>query len=117
MVGNCPGGELSGYGQLHSVQVERKRGGKLGGILTNGFFSCLQFFSQGKGKEADIERRVDDIKEQVENTNSEYEKEKLNERLAKLSDGVAVLKVCQQCTPVCSSLRCIIFLDVFQFWL
>ncbi len=33
------------------------------------------------------------IKDEIENSNSEYEKEKLNERLAKLSKGVAVLKV------------------------
>lgn len=48
---------------------------------------------QGMGKQEDVDRRVAEIAEQVENTNSEYEKEKLNERLAKLSDGVAVLKV------------------------
>lgn len=52
---------------------------------------------QGMGKQEDVDRRVAEIAEQVENTNSEYEKEKLNERLAKLSDGVAVLKVRRGC--------------------
>ena len=56
--------------------------------------SCtLYFMLQGMGKQEDVDRRVAEIAEQVENTNSEYEREKLNERLAKLSDGVAVLKV------------------------
>ncbi|KAG2458950.1 CH60 protein, partial [Polypterus senegalus] len=48
---------------------------------------------KGKGDKDAIEKRVQEIVEQLEVTNSEYEKEKLNERLAKLSDGVAVLKV------------------------
>lgn len=48
---------------------------------------------KGGGTPADVERRANEILEQLENTTSDYEKEKLNERLAKLSDGVAVLKV------------------------
>jgi chaperonin GroEL len=47
----------------------------------------------GKGSKEEVEKRCQAIKEQLEVTTSEYEKEKLNERLAKLSDGVAVLKV------------------------
>jgi len=47
----------------------------------------------GKGKKADIVARVNQIKAQVENTTSDYDKEKLQERLAKLSGGVAVLYV------------------------
>jgi chaperonin GroEL len=47
----------------------------------------------GKGKKADITARVNQIKAQIENTTSEYDKEKLQERLAKLSGGVAVLYV------------------------
>ena len=46
-----------------------------------------------KGEQSEIDKRVDEIKDQLDNTTSDYEKEKLNERLAKLSDGVAVLKV------------------------
>src|SRR5688572_8416517 len=47
----------------------------------------------GAGKKADIEARVKQIKAQVENTTSDYDKEKLQERLAKLAGGVAVLYV------------------------
>ena len=47
----------------------------------------------GKGKKADITARVNQIKAQVENTTSDYDKEKLQERLAKRAGGVAVLYV------------------------
>ena len=47
----------------------------------------------GKGKKADITARVNQIKAQVEVTTSDYDKEKLQERLAKLSGGVAVLYI------------------------
>lgn len=47
----------------------------------------------GKGKKSDIEKRVSQIKAQIENTTSKYDKEKLNERIGKLSGGVAVIKV------------------------
>ena len=47
----------------------------------------------GDGDSASIEGRVNQIKQQVETTDSEYDKEKLKERLAKLSGGVAVIKV------------------------
>lgn len=48
---------------------------------------------KGRGDSSAIEKRIAEIAEQLETTTSDYEKEKLNERLAKLSDGVAVLKV------------------------
>jgi len=47
----------------------------------------------GKGKKDDIQARVNQIKAQIETTTSDYDKEKLQERLAKLSGGVAVLYV------------------------
>jgi chaperonin GroEL len=47
----------------------------------------------GGGKDADIKGRVKQIKAQIENTTSDYDKEKLQERLAKLSGGVAVLYI------------------------
>jgi chaperonin GroEL len=47
----------------------------------------------GKGEKAGIEGRVKQIKAQIETTDSTYDKEKLQERLAKLSGGVAVMKV------------------------
>jgi chaperonin GroEL len=47
----------------------------------------------GAGKKKDIEARVGQIKQQIEETTSDYDKEKLQERLAKLAGGVAVIKV------------------------
>ena len=47
----------------------------------------------GKGEKNDIEARINQIKSQIESTTSDYDKEKLQERLAKLSGGVAVLYV------------------------
>ena len=47
----------------------------------------------GSGKKKDIEARVNQIKAQIEETTSDYDKEKLQERLAKLAGGVAVIKV------------------------
>ncbi len=47
----------------------------------------------GKGKPADIDKRVAQIKNQISKTTSDFDKEKLQERLAKLSGGVAVIKV------------------------
>ncbi|AMN47821.1 molecular chaperone GroEL [Steroidobacter denitrificans] len=47
----------------------------------------------GKGKNADIKARVEQIRKQAEEATSDYDKEKLQERVAKLSGGVAVIKV------------------------
>jgi chaperonin GroEL len=47
----------------------------------------------GAGKQADIQARVASIRQQIEESTSDYDKEKLQERVAKLSGGVAVLKV------------------------
>jgi chaperonin GroEL len=47
----------------------------------------------GKGKSEDIKRRIDQIRAQMEQTESEYDKEKFSERLAKLTGGVAIIKV------------------------
>src|SRR3989338_3225073 len=47
----------------------------------------------GKGKKEEIEKRIKQIRAQIEKTSSEYDKEKLQERLAKLSGGVAVIRV------------------------
>ena len=48
---------------------------------------------EGKGQEADIKGRIDQIKGAIENTDSDYDREKLQERLAKLVGGVAVIRV------------------------
>jgi len=47
----------------------------------------------GKGKKSDIDARCAQIRQQIEETTSDYDKEKLQERLAKLSGGVAVVRV------------------------
>jgi len=47
----------------------------------------------GSGKKSDIEARCSSIKQQIDETTSDYDKEKLQERLAKLAGGVAVIKV------------------------
>ena len=48
---------------------------------------------EGAGDDADIKGRISQIKTEIENTDSDYDREKLQERLAKLSGGVAVIKV------------------------
>jgi chaperonin GroEL len=48
---------------------------------------------EGAGKKDDIKKRINEIKAQIDKTTSDYDKEKLQERLAKLSGGVAVLKI------------------------
>jgi len=48
---------------------------------------------EGRGSQADIDGRIKQIKAQIEDTTSDYDKEKLQERLAKLSGGVAIIKV------------------------
>ena len=48
---------------------------------------------EGAGDEADVAGRIEQIKNEIDNTDSDYDREKLQERLAKLSGGVAVLKV------------------------
>ncbi|MGH9303904.1 MAG: chaperonin GroEL [Acidimicrobiales bacterium] len=48
---------------------------------------------EGSGSDSDIKGRINQIKTEIENTDSDYDREKLQERLAKLSGGVAVIKV------------------------
>ena len=48
---------------------------------------------EGAGEDADIKGRISQIKSEIESTDSDYDREKLQERLAKLSGGVAVIKV------------------------
>src|SRR5256884_4397053 len=48
---------------------------------------------EGAGDDSDIKGRINQIKAEIENTDSDYDREKLQERLAKLSGGVAVIKV------------------------
>ena len=69
--------DLSYLGQASSVTIDKDNTTIVG----------------GKGKKDDIAARVNQIKAQIEVTTSDYDKEKLQERLAKLSGGVAVLNV------------------------
>jgi chaperonin GroEL len=48
---------------------------------------------EGAGKKEEIKKRINEIKQQIDKTTSDYDKEKLQERLAKLAGGVAVLKI------------------------
>jgi chaperonin GroEL len=48
---------------------------------------------EGAGKKEEIKKRINEIKQQIEKTTSDYDREKLQERLAKLSGGVAVIKI------------------------
>lgn len=71
------GADLSSLGQAASVTIDKDNTTIVG----------------GKGKKTEITARVNQIKAQVENTTSDYDREKLQERLAKLAGGVAVLYV------------------------
>jgi len=64
-------------GQAHQMKVEKER----------------TIIVDGSGAKSQIQNRITQIKNQIENTTSEFDKEKLQERLAKLSGGVAVIKV------------------------
>jgi len=65
---------------------------------------------KGKGKKEDITRRVDTIKDQIKETTSEYEKEKLQERLARLAAGMHVVLVLL--TNILHSAFCILVFTV-----
>src|SRR5436305_2983498 len=69
--------ELEQLGQAKTVRVEKENCTIINGI----------------GKKADIQRRIDQIRAQMEQTESEYDKEKFSERLAKLTGGVAIIRV------------------------
>ncbi len=68
---------LKQLGQAKTVRVEKE--------------NCTLI--NGAGKKADIQKRIDQIRSQMEQTESEYDKEKFSERLAKLTGGVALVKV------------------------
>merc|ERR1719499_1287148 len=74
--------------KLEDVQIQDF--GKVGEVTVTKD-DCMLL--RGGGAEAEITKRVDMIRDQIEDTNSEYEKEKLQERMARLASGVAVLKI------------------------
>ena len=69
--------EISELGQAHRVVADKDK----------------TTIIDGKGEKKEIEKRVSQIKNQLQKTESEFDKEKLQERLGKLSGGVAVIKV------------------------
>ncbi len=69
--------DLSQLGQAKSVKIDKEN----------------TTIIEGAGKEKDIKDRIAQIKAQIEDTTSDYDKEKLQERLAKLAGGVAVINV------------------------
>ncbi|XP_076467577.1 60 kDa heat shock protein, mitochondrial-like [Babylonia areolata] len=78
-------------GNLHKLEdVQPHDFGQVGEVTVTKDDTLLM---KGKGDKTDIEKRVKEIKNEIEISTSEYEKEKMGERLAKLSNGVAVLKV------------------------
>ena len=62
-------------------------------LLINLKFQDDTLFLKGKGNQKEIDIRVDQIRTAIEDSSSEYEKEKMQERMARLSSGVAVLKI------------------------
>jgi len=69
--------QLDQLGQAKTVRVEKEN----------------TTIINGAGKKADIQRRIEQIRAQMEQTESEYDKEKFSERLAKLTGGVAIVRV------------------------
>src|SRR2546429_394366 len=69
--------QLEQLGQAKTVRIEKESTTIINGI----------------GKKADIQRRIEQIRAQMEQTESEYDKEKFSERLAKLTGGVAIIRV------------------------
>jgi chaperonin GroEL len=69
--------ELNQLGQAKTVRVEKENTTVI----------------SGAGKKADIQKRIEQIRAQMEQTESEYDKEKFSERLAKLTGGVAIIRV------------------------
>ena len=68
--------ELSQLGQAKSVKIEKEN----------------TTIIQGGGKRADVQNRIKSIRKEIEDTKSDYDREKLQERLAKLAGGVAVIR-------------------------
>ena len=81
--------------------VSEETGSKLDSALVEDFGQARRINStkdettivEGKGSETEIQGRINQIKTQIEETTSEFDREKLQERMAKLSGGVAVIKV------------------------
>ena len=110
---NCCAVKAPGFGDRRKAMLEdmavltggkvisEDLGIKLENVETSMLGSCKRIVVDkenttlvgGEGKRSEIDSRIAQIKKQIEDTTSDYDKEKLQERLAKLSGGVAVIKV------------------------
>jgi chaperonin GroEL len=75
------------------IQLENVTLGQLGRAKKITVDKSNTTIVEGGGKRADVENRIDQIRKQIGQTESDYDKEKLQERLAKLTGGVAVISV------------------------
>jgi chaperonin GroEL len=81
--------------------ISDEMGRKLDGVTPQDLGRCRRVvagkeettFVEGRGSEKDIQARIKQIRAQIEETTSDFDKEKLQERLAKLAGGVAIIKV------------------------
>ena len=110
---NCLAIKAPGFGDRRKAMLEdiailtggtvisEETGRKLDSATINDMGACRRItatkdectFVEGKGSEEAIKGRIGQIKTQIEDTTSEFDREKLQERMAKLSGGVAVIKV------------------------
>jgi chaperonin GroEL len=81
-------GDDANFSKLEDVQASDL--GQVGEVSINKDDTLML---KGKGQKADIDRRVEQIRDEIALSTSEYEKEKLAERLARLASGVGVLKI------------------------
>jgi len=81
-------GDDANFSKLEDVQVTDL--GQVGEVTITKDDTLML---KGKGQKSQVDRRVEQIRDEIQNSNSEYEKEKLSERLARLASGVGVLKI------------------------
>jgi len=74
--------------KLEDVQISDL--GRIGEVVVTKDDTLLL---KGKGSKTTIDKRIEQLRDEIEESNSDYEKEKLNERLARLASGVGVLKI------------------------
>src|SRR5205814_9077556 len=79
--------------EAHGINLGKVKLGDLGGAKRVTIDKENTTVVEGEGKQADIQGRVSQIRRQIEETTSDYDREKLQERLAKLAGGVAVINV------------------------
>jgi chaperonin GroEL len=87
----CGGTVFGDEAKLNKLEeITLKDFGRVGEVIVTKDDTLLM---RGKGEQSHLDQRISALTDEIAETNSEYEKEKLQERLAKLSNGIAVLKV------------------------